>query len=166
MTAVVSLPGVLRAHADGRAEVVVETEGSTTTVRAVLDRLSLDHPGLVRRIRDEQGELRRFVNVYSATPTSATCRVWRLRCPMEQGCSSCPVSPAADRPSAVDHAAVGILVCAWAARVPSPDPRLNVHLVLRTGDDRPLTQWQHRQVPAGEPEKMHVLVAGRGSTRR
>lgn len=64
MTAVLTLPGVLRAHAGGQAEINVETDGASSTVRTVLDALSLEHPGLVRRIRDEQGGLRRFVNVY------------------------------------------------------------------------------------------------------
>ncbi len=64
MTAVLTLPGVLRAHAGGQAEISVEIDESTSTVRTVLDALSREHPGLVRRIRDEQGQLRRFVNVY------------------------------------------------------------------------------------------------------
>ena len=64
MTAELSLPGVLRAHAGGQATVRVEIVDGTSTVRTVLDGLSAEHPALVRRIRDEQGELRRFVNVY------------------------------------------------------------------------------------------------------
>ena len=63
MAAVVRLPGVLRAHAGGNAELAVDV-GSGATVRVVLDRLAVDHPGLVSRICDEQGELRRFVNLY------------------------------------------------------------------------------------------------------
>jgi molybdopterin synthase sulfur carrier subunit len=64
MTAVLTLPGVLRAHAGGHAEVTVAIDDATSTVRSVLDALSLEHPALVRRIRDEQGRLRRFVNFY------------------------------------------------------------------------------------------------------
>jgi molybdopterin synthase sulfur carrier subunit len=64
MIATIALPGVLRAHAGGHGEVDVEVEDGTSTVRTVLDALSHEHPALVRRIRDEQGELRRFVNVY------------------------------------------------------------------------------------------------------
>lgn len=64
MTAVLTLPGVLRAHAGGQAEVDVQIDGATSTVRTVLDAVSVEHPALVRRIRDEQGELRRFVNLY------------------------------------------------------------------------------------------------------
>jgi molybdopterin synthase sulfur carrier subunit len=64
MTAVLSLPGVLRAHAGGQATVSVEIVDGTSTVGTVLDALSREHPALVRRIRDEQGQLRRFVNFY------------------------------------------------------------------------------------------------------
>lgn len=64
MIATIALPGVLRAHAGGHGEVDVEVADGTPTVRSVLDALSHEHPALVRRIRDEQGELRRFVNVY------------------------------------------------------------------------------------------------------
>jgi molybdopterin synthase sulfur carrier subunit len=64
MTAVLNLPGVLRAHAGGHAQVNVEIAGATSTVGTVLDTLSREHPALVRRIRDEQGVLRRFVNFY------------------------------------------------------------------------------------------------------
>ncbi|MUL40497.1 MoaD/ThiS family protein [Streptomonospora sp. PA3] len=35
-----------------------------TTLRTVLDELARRHPGLDRRIRDEQGRLRRYVNVF------------------------------------------------------------------------------------------------------
>jgi molybdopterin converting factor small subunit len=34
------------------------------TVGDVLDALAAEHPVLARRIRDEQGQLRRFVNLY------------------------------------------------------------------------------------------------------
>jgi molybdopterin converting factor small subunit len=34
------------------------------TVADVLDALAAEHPVLARRIRDEQGQLRRFVNLY------------------------------------------------------------------------------------------------------
>lgn len=64
MTAVLNLPGVLRAHAGGQAQVTVEIADASTTVSAVLDTVSLEHPALVRRIRDEHGGLRRFVNFY------------------------------------------------------------------------------------------------------
>jgi molybdopterin converting factor small subunit len=56
----VVLPGVLRPHAGGAHEVGVE--GST--VGEVLEALTTEHPALGRRLRDERGDLRRFVNVY------------------------------------------------------------------------------------------------------
>ncbi len=34
------------------------------TLTDLLDALAAEHPALARRIRDEQGELRRYVNVY------------------------------------------------------------------------------------------------------
>jgi sulfur-carrier protein len=64
MTAVLNLPDVLRAHAGGQAQVSVEIVDASTTVSAVLDTLSVEHPALVRRIRDEHGGLRRFVTFY------------------------------------------------------------------------------------------------------
>lgn len=56
----VVLPQALRSMAHG--ERTLHPEGAT--LGAVLDALATDHPALVRRIRDEQGALRRFVNVY------------------------------------------------------------------------------------------------------
>ena len=55
------LPGVLRADADGSPRVSVAASG---TLRAVLDEVGQRWPRLERRIRDEQGALRRYVNVY------------------------------------------------------------------------------------------------------
>ncbi|HZZ96977.1 MAG TPA: ubiquitin-like small modifier protein 1 [Jatrophihabitantaceae bacterium] len=62
MTTVV-LPGVLRQHADGAGTVDVEL-ATGATVGDLLDELARRHPALARRVRDERGELRRFVNVY------------------------------------------------------------------------------------------------------
>jgi molybdopterin synthase sulfur carrier subunit len=59
----VRLPGALRPYADGRAELSVELpEGAT--VGTLLDRLAAVAPALERRLRDERGGLRRYVNVY------------------------------------------------------------------------------------------------------
>lgn len=41
---------------------VVNTDAGT--LREAIDRLEADYPGIKERIVDEQGELRRFVNVY------------------------------------------------------------------------------------------------------
>jgi molybdopterin converting factor small subunit len=56
----VVLPQALQGLAGGAH--TVDVDGAT--VGAVLDALGTRHPALVRRIRDEQGALRRYVNVY------------------------------------------------------------------------------------------------------
>jgi molybdopterin converting factor small subunit len=61
MTVQVVVPSALRSEVDGASRVSVESAGS---LRAVLDEVERRWPRLGRRIRDEQGELRRFVNVY------------------------------------------------------------------------------------------------------
>ncbi|MGH8971150.1 MAG: dihydroxy-acid dehydratase, partial [Actinomycetes bacterium] len=63
MPVTVELPGVLREHAAGRTAIEVEVQVGTT-VGALLDQVDREHPALGRRLRDEQGRLRRFVNVY------------------------------------------------------------------------------------------------------
>jgi molybdopterin converting factor small subunit len=55
------IPGVLRGEVDGAARLEVTAAG---TVRAVLDEVAARWPRLERRVRDEAGELRRYVNVY------------------------------------------------------------------------------------------------------
>ena len=61
-TAVVRIPTQLRSLASGASEVKVE--GST--VGEVLGALDAAHPGFQGRLFDEQGRLRRFVNVFVA----------------------------------------------------------------------------------------------------
>ena len=56
----VRIPTPLRPMTRGQGE--VEAKGST--VAELLDNLNADYPGLKDRLCDEQGELRRFVNVY------------------------------------------------------------------------------------------------------
>ncbi|WP_017588149.1 MoaD/ThiS family protein [Nocardiopsis ganjiahuensis] len=63
MRVTVHLTSVLRADADGATHVPVEV-GDGAALRVVLDELASRHPGLDRRIRDERGELRRYVNVF------------------------------------------------------------------------------------------------------
>ena len=58
----VRLPGVLADLAGGRRELLVVP--APATVAELLDALERDHPVLVRRVRDETGAVRRFVNVY------------------------------------------------------------------------------------------------------
>ena len=56
------LPSVLADLVDGRRS--IEVSPAPATVAALLDAVEADHPVVVRRIRDETGALRRFVNVY------------------------------------------------------------------------------------------------------
>jgi molybdopterin converting factor small subunit len=58
----VVLPGVLADLAGGARHLVVEPAGGT--LADLLETLAAGHPLLGRRIRDETGQLRRFVNVY------------------------------------------------------------------------------------------------------
>ena len=62
MTVQVVLPGVLADLAGGARQLDVEPSGGT--LGDLLDDLAAQHPLLGRRIRDEQGQLRRFVNGY------------------------------------------------------------------------------------------------------
>jgi MoaD family protein len=63
MTVTVRLPAVL-AEIAGAKSLAVEDTAETQTLRDVLDRLAQSHPQVARRIRDETGEVRRFVNIY------------------------------------------------------------------------------------------------------
>jgi molybdopterin converting factor small subunit len=58
----VVLPGALADLAGGARHLDVDVPGGT--LGDLLDDLAARHPLLGRRIRDEQGPLRRFVNVY------------------------------------------------------------------------------------------------------
>ena len=60
MSATVRIPTILRTFTSGAGEVTAEG----TTLREVLDSLETSFPGIRDRILDEQGALRRFVNVY------------------------------------------------------------------------------------------------------
>jgi molybdopterin converting factor small subunit len=57
----VLVPSVLRGEVDGASRLTMEAAG---TLGAVFDELAVRWPRLERRIRDEQGELRKYVNVY------------------------------------------------------------------------------------------------------
>lgn len=58
----VRLPSMLAELADGSRTLTITAAPST--VRALLDAVAGTHPALERRIRDEQGQVRRYVNVY------------------------------------------------------------------------------------------------------
>jgi molybdopterin converting factor small subunit len=60
MSVTVRVPTILRPLTGGSAEVSVEG----ATLADVLDALEADHTGIRARVLDEDGKLRRFVNVY------------------------------------------------------------------------------------------------------
>ena len=60
--ATVRIPTPLRKYTEGNEEVTVGGE----TVRAVIDELEKNHPGIKERICDDGGAVRRFVNVFVA----------------------------------------------------------------------------------------------------
>ena len=62
MSVQVLLPGALAGLAGGARRLEVRPGGAT--LADVLDALAAEHPVLCRRIRDETGKVRRFVNVY------------------------------------------------------------------------------------------------------
>lgn len=60
MAVTVKVPAQLRTLTDGAAEVSIEA----TTVREVVALLESQHPGMGARLLDDNGALRRFLNVY------------------------------------------------------------------------------------------------------
>jgi molybdopterin synthase sulfur carrier subunit len=62
MSATVRIPTTLRPMAGGKSE--VEVEGAT--VGEVLKSLDAAHPGFSDRLLDDEGNLRKFVNVFVA----------------------------------------------------------------------------------------------------
>jgi sulfur-carrier protein len=63
MSATMRIPGVLRAEAGGNATLeFAVSEGAT--LAGIMDEIGASWPLLERRLRDERGQLRRYVNVY------------------------------------------------------------------------------------------------------
>ncbi|MFF4095639.1 ubiquitin-like small modifier protein 1 [Streptomyces sp. NPDC001834] len=60
MSVKVRIPTILRSYTGGRSEVPAEGE----TLSQVIESLEANHPGIAARVLDDQGKLRRFVNVY------------------------------------------------------------------------------------------------------
>jgi molybdopterin converting factor small subunit len=60
VTATVRIPTILRTYTEGESEVTA----TGATLAEVLDDLDASYAGIKGRILDDQGELRRFVNVY------------------------------------------------------------------------------------------------------
>ena len=63
MPITVELPAALQAYAAGRAVELPDAE--CATVAAALAALAARHPGVVDRVLDERGELRRHVNLFA-----------------------------------------------------------------------------------------------------
>lgn len=75
----VRLPSALRTYIGGDKELAVDG----ATLRTVLDALRERSPALERRLRDESGELRRYVNFYV---DGDECRTLRgLDTPLDAG---------------------------------------------------------------------------------
>ncbi|HEV3268391.1 MAG TPA: MoaD/ThiS family protein [Acidimicrobiales bacterium] len=62
MSVVVRLPGQLRSLVGGVGEIPVEA----STVREAIAAVDLAYPGLATRVLDDNGGIRRFVNVFVA----------------------------------------------------------------------------------------------------
>jgi sulfur-carrier protein len=62
MSVTVRVPTTLRTLTAGASEVAVEAD----TVGTVFDQLESAHPGFKERLLDDEGQLRRFVNVFVA----------------------------------------------------------------------------------------------------
>jgi molybdopterin converting factor small subunit len=60
VTATIRIPTILRTYTEGESEVTA----NGATLAEVLDDLDANYTGIKGRILDDQGELRRFVNVY------------------------------------------------------------------------------------------------------
>ena len=85
MSVTVRVPTILRSYTGGASEVSVD--GAATLVE-LLDKLEANHPGIRARVLDDDGKLRRFVNLYvgdedvrfagglqTATPDGATVSI-------------------------------------------------------------------------------------------
>ena len=59
----VLLPGVLQPLVGGQSYLTASADGAVT-VGQLLDTVTGEYPVLARRLRDETGALRRFVNIY------------------------------------------------------------------------------------------------------
>ena len=60
MSASVRVPTILRTYTDEASEATAEG----ATLAEILDDLEANHPGIRARILDDNGKVRRFVNVY------------------------------------------------------------------------------------------------------
>ena len=85
MSVTVRVPTILRTLTSGESEVAVD---GAATLAELIDKLEAAHPGIRARVLDDDGKLRRFVNVYvgeddvrfseglqTATPDGATVSI-------------------------------------------------------------------------------------------
>ena len=61
MVVTLRVPTILRSLTGGAAEVPVE---GAATLAELIDKVDAEHPGIRGRVLDDDGKLRRFVNVY------------------------------------------------------------------------------------------------------
>ena len=61
MSATLRVPTILRNLTGGAAEVPVD---GAATLGELIDKVDAEHPGIRARVLDDDGKLRRFVNVY------------------------------------------------------------------------------------------------------
>ena len=61
MAVTLRVPTILRSLTGGESEVPVD---GAATLTELLDKLDAEHPGIRGRVLDDDGKLRRFVNVY------------------------------------------------------------------------------------------------------
>lgn len=57
----VKIPSQLRSLASGQSELSID---GVSTLRQLLEKIRTDSPELIERILDDEGQIRRFVNVY------------------------------------------------------------------------------------------------------
>ena len=60
MSVLVRIPTPLRTLTDNRGELQIEAR----TIKELLDRIEHEYRGMQGRLRDEQGDLRHFINLY------------------------------------------------------------------------------------------------------
>jgi sulfur-carrier protein len=61
MSVTLRVPTILRSLTGGAAEVSVDGAG---TLAELIEKVDAEHPGIRGRVLDDDGKLRRFVNVY------------------------------------------------------------------------------------------------------
>ncbi|PSK98467.1 molybdopterin synthase subunit MoaD [Murinocardiopsis flavida] len=64
MAVKVFVPQVLRPDCDGAVTIDLAMGSGPVPLRSVLDELAARHPRLDKRLRDDQGKVRRYVNVF------------------------------------------------------------------------------------------------------